>query len=196
MYNVDIMPKWKIGLYKSSFKYNTSLVDKRVIYFDNVRVGNSKASLNDMISGTSAPTGTESPTTTEPNTEPQSPTTTSPSVVSFTLVNASTEKDIKIVQNGATLSLQSLGTSRFNIRANTSSKVGSVSMSLSGAQSKNRVDDVVPYALFGDDRNGDYYSWTPSVGTYTLKATPFGGDKDNMGSAIGKEYSITFTITR
>ena len=48
MYNVDIMPKWKIGLYKSSFKYNTSLVDKRVIYFDNVRVGNSKASLNEM----------------------------------------------------------------------------------------------------------------------------------------------------
>ena len=48
MYNVDIMPKWKIGLYKSSFKYGTSLVDKRVAYFDNIRVGNEKASLKDM----------------------------------------------------------------------------------------------------------------------------------------------------
>ena len=34
------LPKWKIGLYKSSFKDGTSDVTRRVIYFDNVRVGN------------------------------------------------------------------------------------------------------------------------------------------------------------
>jgi hypothetical protein len=50
MYNVDIMPKWKVGLYKSSFKYNTSLVDKRVAYYDNIRVGNANATLSDMTS--------------------------------------------------------------------------------------------------------------------------------------------------
>jgi hypothetical protein len=44
----DILPKWKIGLYKSAFKYNTSLVTKRVIYFDNVRAGNGEATFNDM----------------------------------------------------------------------------------------------------------------------------------------------------
>ena len=44
----DILPKWKIGLYKSAFKYNTSLVTKRVIFFDNVRAGNELATYNDM----------------------------------------------------------------------------------------------------------------------------------------------------
>ena len=39
MYN-DILPKWKIGLYKSAFKYGTSDVTRRIIYFDNVKVGN------------------------------------------------------------------------------------------------------------------------------------------------------------
>jgi hypothetical protein len=42
MYN-DVLPKWKIGLYKSAFKYGTSLVHKRIIYFDNVRVGDQNA---------------------------------------------------------------------------------------------------------------------------------------------------------
>lgn len=46
----DILPKFKVGLYKSGFKYDLSLVDRRVIYFDNVRVGNSNASFHDMTS--------------------------------------------------------------------------------------------------------------------------------------------------
>ncbi|MEI6945610.1 polysaccharide lyase [Paraflavisolibacter sp. H34] len=46
----DILPKWKIGLYKASFKYGTSRVNRRVIYFDNIRVGNKNASFEDMTS--------------------------------------------------------------------------------------------------------------------------------------------------
>lgn len=45
----DILPKWKIGLYKSAFKYGTSDVDKRIIFFDNVKVGNNKSSYESMI---------------------------------------------------------------------------------------------------------------------------------------------------
>jgi hypothetical protein len=44
----DVMPKWKIGLYKAAFKYGTSLVRRRVIYFDNIKVGNELANLSDM----------------------------------------------------------------------------------------------------------------------------------------------------
>ena len=47
MYN-DILPKWKIGLYKSAFKNGTSDVTKRIIYFDNVRVGNDKSTYETM----------------------------------------------------------------------------------------------------------------------------------------------------
>lgn len=45
----DILPKWKIGLYKSAFKYGTSDVTKRVIFFDNVKVGNASATYDTMI---------------------------------------------------------------------------------------------------------------------------------------------------
>jgi hypothetical protein len=47
MYN-DVLPKWKVGLYKSAFKYGTSGVDKRIIFFDNIRVGNEKATYKEM----------------------------------------------------------------------------------------------------------------------------------------------------
>lgn len=44
----DVMPKWKIGLYKASFKYGTSNVTKRIIFFDNIKVGGAGASFEDM----------------------------------------------------------------------------------------------------------------------------------------------------
>jgi hypothetical protein len=44
----DVLPKWKIGVYKAAFKKNKSLVDKRVVYFDNIKVGNATATLKDM----------------------------------------------------------------------------------------------------------------------------------------------------
>lgn len=47
MYN-DVLPKWKVGLYKSAFKYGTSAVSRRIIYFDNIKVGNETATYNTM----------------------------------------------------------------------------------------------------------------------------------------------------
>lgn len=44
----DILPKWKIGLYKSAFKYGTSDVNRRIIYFDNIKVGNENATYETM----------------------------------------------------------------------------------------------------------------------------------------------------
>jgi hypothetical protein len=44
------LPKWKVGLYKAGFKNNSSQVTKRVIYFDNIRVGNAQARFSDMTS--------------------------------------------------------------------------------------------------------------------------------------------------
>jgi hypothetical protein len=39
----DVMPKWKIGLYKAAFKFGTSDVSKRIIFFDNIKVGTEKS---------------------------------------------------------------------------------------------------------------------------------------------------------
>lgn len=45
-----ILPKWKIGIYKWIWETTQTNVDKRILYFDNVRMGNEHASLKDMIS--------------------------------------------------------------------------------------------------------------------------------------------------
>lgn len=44
----DVLPKWKIGLYKSAFKYGTSDVDRRIIYFDNIKVGDATSTYEIM----------------------------------------------------------------------------------------------------------------------------------------------------
>ena len=50
----SILPKWKIGEYKASFLNGSSNRYSRVIYFDNIRVGDENATLMDMISTTIA----------------------------------------------------------------------------------------------------------------------------------------------
>jgi hypothetical protein len=51
MYNSASMPKWKIGVYKAAFKHHRSDVNKRILYFDNIRVGNQNATFDDMTPG-------------------------------------------------------------------------------------------------------------------------------------------------
>lgn len=208
--NMHLMyPKWKVGLYKSSFLDGSSSRYSRVVYFDNIRVGKSSATLADMTSGTGTTTSDPNSGTTDPNTgttDPNSGTSdpntgitnpSSQSIVNYTLVNSTTDKDITTIVNGGSYSLSAMGASRLNIRANTSpSPVGVVKMVLSGASSKTRYDDALPYALFGDDRNGDYYNWTPAIGNYTLKGTIYTGDKDKIGSQVGTEYTVNFSIVK
>ncbi|MEX2232399.1 MAG: polysaccharide lyase [Cyclobacteriaceae bacterium] len=47
MYN-EVLPKWKIGIYKASFEFGTSLVTNRVVFFDNIKVGDENARYRDM----------------------------------------------------------------------------------------------------------------------------------------------------
>jgi hypothetical protein len=44
----DTLPKWKIGIYKHAFELGTSIETKRVVYFDNIRVGSSLATYRNM----------------------------------------------------------------------------------------------------------------------------------------------------
>ncbi|WP_211325357.1 DUF5060 domain-containing protein [Larkinella arboricola] len=113
-------------------------------------------------------------------------------VTHFTLVNADKDQDIKVLSSGEQLNLASLPTRNLNIRVNTSpSTVGSVKLVLSGKQSRNQTETGAPYALFGD-RDGDYNNWTPAVGSYTLKATPYSG-AGATGTA-GTPLTISFSV--
>lgn len=43
-------PRWKVGIYKSSWRKKKTNVDLRVIYFDNIRIGNEHTELEQMLS--------------------------------------------------------------------------------------------------------------------------------------------------
>ncbi|MFC6223002.1 PQQ-dependent sugar dehydrogenase [Hymenobacter artigasi] len=123
---------------------------------------------------------------------------------SFTLVDADADVDIQALTNGAILNLATLPTRNLNIRANANpGTTGSVVFALSGAQTQNQTESVVPYALFSDV-NGDYNPWTPPVGNYTLLATPYSGSggSGTPGAALSISFSVTdsgtpgpFTLT-
>ena len=44
----ELLPKWKIGIYKAAFESGQSLVTSRVVFFDNVKIGDEKATYRDM----------------------------------------------------------------------------------------------------------------------------------------------------
>jgi len=143
---------------------------------------------------TSTP-NTPAPETSEPIapivTEPTTPST---SGMSYTLVNANTDKDAMALTNGASISISKFGTDKFNIRANYSSTVGSLKFDLSGPVTYSYADSELPYALAGDDGKGDYYRLILKPGTYTLKVTPY-SDIKGRGTA-GTVNTISFTVVK
>ena len=113
-------------------------------------------------------------------------------VISYTLVNAATDIDIRTLKNGDTINLNAMPSNLLNIRANTNpATVGSVKMSLTGGQIANITETNAPYALFGDI-NGNYNNWTPLSGKYILTGTPYsaGGGTGTVGTPL----SINFTV--
>jgi hypothetical protein len=188
------MPWLKMGIYKSNWNGSgTTATNLRVLYFDDIKIGNENATYNDMIpQGNATTTPTTDPTTTTPT----SPTPSADAVTGFILVNSATEKDVITIADGQTISLSALGITKCNIRAITAT-TGSVKFALSGTQSKSFTDNAAPYALHGDSGSGNFYygNWDPpALGTYTLKATPY--SSDNAGGTAGTSKTITFTIAK
>jgi len=119
------------------------------------------------------------------------PPATAPSLAvgSLTLVNASTQQDLRTLVNGAGIAL-SLDGVALNVRANVSGTAGSVRFLLDGVVF--RTENVAPYAMAGDDA-GVYRKWTPPLGNHTLRVIPYAGS-DASGTA-GTALEIAFTVT-
>lgn len=115
------------------------------------------------------------------------------SPVTFTLVNATTDADIQPLNNGANINLSAIQGGSINIRANSSTTVGSIVFNLTGKQIKNQTESTAPYALFGDV-SGNYNNWTPAVGSYNLTGKPYSGS-GGTGTA-GIPLMIGFTVTK
>ncbi|PSR52342.1 hypothetical protein AHMF7605_01790 [Adhaeribacter arboris] len=116
-------------------------------------------------------------------------------VQSYTLINADTDREIKTLVNGETLSLSNLPTKNLNILANTSSGVVSLKLDLTGRWTLSKTESG-PYTLFGDEKNSNgtvnYGGVVLPVGNYTLKGTPYSASR-GTGEA-GSALTINFTI--
>ncbi len=109
-------------------------------------------------------------------------------VTSFTLINSQTDADIGPLEDGDVIDLNQVGT-RLNVRANTEGTIKQIHFLLNGK--KVRRESYAPYALAGDNTNGDYWNWTPPVGTHVIEATPHDGNQ-----ALGTKKKITIQVVR
>lgn len=113
-------------------------------------------------------------------------------VVGYNLINANSNAIIQTLRDGAVLNLAALPTKNLNIQAVTSPPtVGSVNFALRGAQTRSFTENKAPYALFGDT-SGDYFTWTPAAGDYTLTSTPY--SLANGGGTAGTPLTIKFKV--
>ena len=139
------------------------------------------------LAPTSPPTP---PPTLGPTPLPTSPPTLQPmEITNFVLVDSISNEDI---DGGFSCTPACIGSaSKFDIRAETSGPVQSVKLSLTGPKENVRVENVAPYAAFGDI-SGDYFGFSLPPGSYTVFAQPFSLPGAN-GSA-GPVQSLNFTI--
>ena len=106
-------------------------------------------------------------------------------VTQLILIDADSDQDIAVLGNGDVIDLATVGTS-LNIRAEVSGAPDRVLFALD--QNNNfRNEAQPPYALAGDDI-GDYNSWTPTLGSHTVRATPF------VGTTAGTALEISFFV--
>ncbi|MEL6191787.1 MAG: HYR domain-containing protein [Bacteroidota bacterium] len=113
-------------------------------------------------------------------------------VVSFSLVDASTNEVIQMLEDGTVLDLSLLG-DQLNIEANISCGVNikSVVMELTGSQVRRRTENRFPYTMAGDS-SGTYFAHKFISGEYHLKARPYA--KRNGRGKAGGATGITFTV--
>lgn len=109
----------------------------------------------------------------------------------FYVVSVATHQDLFELVNGGVIS-RTLGD--VNIRAEVEGgglTVESVRLRLTGASSRDQVENTAPWALAGDI-NGAFHRWNNQLGGYTLTATPF--TLDNAQGQAGTAYTVNFTV--
>ncbi|MEM9934550.1 MAG: choice-of-anchor Q domain-containing protein [Bacteroidota bacterium] len=113
-------------------------------------------------------------------------------VISFLLIDSDTDNVIGEVRDGDILTTLPAS---INIEAVTSGEVNSVRFQLSGPVNITRTENVIPWALFGDNK-GDFRAWNPFDGSYSLTATPYSEKKAQGEEGTAKSISFSVDISQ
>ncbi len=117
----------------------------------------------------------------------------------FTLVDASDQSVLATLTDGASVELADPDGGSYAVRADvdTEATIGSVELSLSGAKSVSRTENLAPYSLYGDHRDGESRNLDGEslpAGSYNLTATAY-ANRNLGGDELGT-LEISFTITK
>ena len=112
-------------------------------------------------------------------------------VTGFTLIDARTERAVRVIEDGATLSLAGLGNRGMNLRADLpeSADVSGVLLDLRGPVAASYTASSAPFALFGASGTS-YRGGVLPDGDYTLTAQPL-----DASSAGLPARAVDFTVS-
>ena len=111
-------------------------------------------------------------------------------VTGFVLVDADSDEDIQPLFDGDTIDL-SLLPHNLNIRAEAGEIVESVRFKLSPNDGYERIENIVPYALYGDI-DSDYFAGQFHTGENVISAVPYSENRASGEEGDGLE--ITFNV--
>jgi len=184
------LPGFKLGIYKWTWNKQKTNTDKRVVYFENVKIGNEGALLSDFTSGSIPSIDVDSGAKPVEKVNDKPAHSQTEIITEFKLIQANTDRILRSLSSGDVVTAS---THKLNISASTTSSFkGEVRYKLSGSASHTYTDSRAPFTLFGDNGNGDYFFGNGLYpGSYTLIGVPY---KD--GKVAGKAKQINFTIKR
>ncbi|WP_373519878.1 ExeM/NucH family extracellular endonuclease, partial [Pricia sp.] len=107
------------------------------------------------------------------------------------LVNADTNEDIMEIVEGSVIDLSTLTTNRFTMRADATDDVNSVYFELSGKKVSRKIENLSPFALYGDF-GGNYAGEEFRPGNYRIRTVPFSKTylRGDRGTGLTANFSI------
>ncbi len=113
-----------------------------------------------------------------------------PVLTKLQLINADAGFSLGALRAKETFNLPDLPTRNLSIKALYDTSPGSVVFDIDGSE---QVENSAPFALKGNNADGSYIPWTPSVGMHTLTVTPYTGA--NQTGIAGSSSTLVFWVT-
>ncbi|MDX2303441.1 MAG: alkaline phosphatase D family protein [Microscillaceae bacterium] len=116
-----------------------------------------------------------------------------PSLSRLVLINADTDKEIGELKDGQVVNLAEIGTNHLSVMAVTQpSPTGSVIFNLNGPVSQQTIENLLPYALFGDMPGRDFNGKPFGTGEYTLETIAY--NANNGQGAASEPLNVKFEV--
>ena len=113
----------------------------------------------------------------------------------FVLVDTSNDADVGTLTSEATVEVSADGTYGMRAETQANADIGSVVLSLSGAKTVSRTENLAPWSLYGDRADGEdrvLNGASLPAGSYTMTATAY-AERAGAGAVLGT-LTVPFTV--